>query len=108
MRMVRLLLAIVPAALLLPLAALLRSPARPLGVRGQWEWLRLSRDMGTGQVVLAALAVLTYAGLAALGLRALIKRATPVREGLALAALFAAALGVQAVVPAGAPQGYGL
>jgi hypothetical protein len=108
MRTARLLLTIVPAALLLPLALLLRSRAWPLGVRGEWEWLRLAPDLAPGDLGLAAIAVLAYAGFAALGLRWLQRRTTPVREGLAVTALLAAALGVQAIVPVGAPQGYGL
>jgi hypothetical protein len=108
MRTARLLLTIVPAALLLPLAFLLRSRAWPLGVPGEWEWLRLAPDLASGEIGLAALAVLAYTGCAALGLRFLQRRTTPMREGLALTGLLAAALGVQAAIPVGAPQGYGL
>src|SRR5262249_55073957 len=108
MRTVRLLLTIVSAALLLPLAFLLRSRAWPLGVPGEWEWLRLAPDVAPGEIWLAALAVLAYTGCTALGLRFLQKRTTPTRECLALTGLLAAALGVQAAIPIGAPQGYGL
>jgi hypothetical protein len=108
MRTVRLTLAIVPVLLLVPLALVLRSPAWPLGVRGEWEWLRLASAIASGDIVLAAAGVVLYTGFAALGLRWLKTRATTMREGLAVVALAASAVLVQAVVPVGAPQGYGL
>jgi hypothetical protein len=108
MRTTRLLLTIVPAAMLFPLGLLLRSRAWPLGVRGEWEWLRLAPDLAPGEVGLATLAILAYAGFAALGLRWLQRRATPGREALAVTALMAAAVGVQFATPYGAPHGYGL
>jgi methylthioxylose transferase len=108
MQKVRLLLAIVPAALLAALAVVLRSRARPLGVRGEWEWLRLASRPAASDVLLAVVAVLLYAGFAALGLRSLSVRRSRCREALAVLALLVASVVVQAVVPIGAPEGYGL
>src|SRR5437763_10335224 len=108
MRKLGLLLALVPVVLVAVLVPFLRSAAWPLGVRGEWEWLRLARAPAAIDVVLAALSVLAYAGFAALGLRYLKTRVTVLREGLALAGLLVAAVAVQAVVPSGAPAGYGL
>jgi hypothetical protein len=108
MRNVRLSLAIAQAALVVALAFALRSGTLPLGVRGEWEWLRLARGPAPLDILFATLAVLAYAGFAAIGLRFLQARATPGREGLAVAGLLGAALAVQGIVPAGAPEGYGL
>ena len=76
MRKVRLFLAIVPAALVAALAVALALEGLPLGVRGEWEWLRLAIGPAPSDVLLAGLAVLLYAGFAALGLRALTLRPT--------------------------------
>ena len=108
MQKVRLLLAIAPAALVAALAVALRSRDWPLGVRGEWEWLRLASGPAPSDVLLAGVAVLLYAGFAALGLRALTLRPTRCREGLAVGVLMVAAVVVQTVVPIGAPEGYGL
>lgn len=108
MRTVRLLLLIAQPALLALLAYGLLSSTWPLGVPGEWEWLRLARGPAAIDVTLAALAVLAYASIAAMGLRFLRSGATPGREGLAVAGLMVAAMAVQSVVPSGAPEGYGL
>jgi hypothetical protein len=108
MRKVRLSLAIGQVALLSVLAIVLRSEAWPLGVRGEWEWLRLARGPAWPEVALAALAVLAYAGFAALGFRFLNRRASRGREAMAVAGLLLAAVLVQGTVPVGAPEGYGL
>jgi hypothetical protein len=108
MRTVRGILVVLQVALLAALATGLRSGAWPLGVPGEWEWLRLPHGPAAIDVALAALAVLIYAGVAALGLRFLSTRATPGREALAVTGLWAAATAVMAIVPAGAPEGYGL
>ncbi len=108
MQKVRLLLAIVPAALVAALAVALRSKGWPLGVPGEWEWLRLASGPALSDVLLAGVAVLLYAGFAALGLRALKFRPSRSREVLAVLALLFAAVTVQVAVPIGAPEGYGL
>ncbi len=101
-------LAIIPAALVAALAVALRGRAWPLGVRGEWEWLRLARGPAAIDVALAAVAVLLYSGFAALGLKALAARPSRCREGLAVGVLLVAAVMMQVVVPMGAPEGYGL
>src|SRR5947209_1404972 len=110
MRTVRWIIAVAQVALVAGLALALRSARWPLGVRGEWEWLRLPRRPAGMDVALAALVVLAYAGFAALGLRSLkVKaRATLGREILALAGLLVAALLALGIVPSGAPEGYGL
>jgi len=108
MQKTRLLLAIVPAVLVAALAVALRSRGWPLGVRGEWEWLRLATGPAPSDVVLAAVAVLLYAGFAALGLRALTSRPSRCREGLSVGVLLVVAVVMQVVVPIGAPEGYGL
>src|SRR5690242_11811919 len=108
MQTVRMILTIAQAVLIGAMAFALRPGSFPLGVRGEWEWLRLSRRPAALDLVIAALAVLAYALIAAIGLRSLQARATRGREGLALAALLVSALAVQAAVPSGAPEGYGL
>jgi hypothetical protein len=108
MRKLRLLLAIISAALVAVLAVALRSRTWPLGVRGEWEWLRLATAPAAMDVVFAALAVVLYAGCAALGLRYLTRRPGRGGEAVAVGVLLAAALVVQAVVPIGAPEGYGI
>jgi hypothetical protein len=110
MRSLRCLLAIVSATLVAALGLLLRARAWPLGVRDEWEWLRLERAPAAIDVTLAALTVLAYSGFAALGLRFLKARKplTPGHEALAVSALLTAAVAVQAIIPIGAPAGYGL
>jgi hypothetical protein len=108
MRLARCVLVIISAALVAALWPLLRTRAVPLGVRGEWEWLRLEHGPAAIDVMFAALAVLAYAAFAAAGLRFLNARATLRREAVAVMGLLAAAVGVQAIVPVGAPDGYGL
>jgi methylthioxylose transferase len=108
MRTIVRILAVSQVATVAALAIGLRSGRFPLGVPGEWEWLRLPAGPAAIDVALAALAVLAYAGVAALGFRSLAARATPMREGLAVAGLLAASTAMLAVVPSGAPEGYGL
>src|SRR4051794_1650317 len=104
----RVFLVMVQAALVAALGWGLLSRAFPLGVPGEWEWLRLSRGPAALEVGFAALAVILYAGGTALGMRFLMSRTTPGREVMAVAGLALASIGVLAVVPMGAPAGYGL
>lgn len=84
--------------------------AMPLGIPGEWEWLRLPRGVAPTWVDLfAAGAGLTaYSAFAGLGLRFLNDQPSRKRECLAVAGLCGAAIAAQAIVPAGAPEGYGL
>jgi hypothetical protein len=65
------LLLLAQAALVAGLAIALRSGAMPLGVRGEWEWLRVPAAPAWGDLVLACAAVAALSGLAASGMRAL-------------------------------------
>lgn len=110
MRIAAVLATAVPVALVAGLALAVGTGAMPLGVRGEWEWQRLPRAISYSgiDVAVGAVVVALYAGLAALGLRSLQGTPTRRREALWLAALLLAAIGVQAAVPAAAPEGYGL
>jgi hypothetical protein len=98
----------VAAALVALFGLTLRAGVCPLGVRGEWEWLRLPIGPTAIQAVLAASAVAAYAVFAGLVCSVLKTRATAVREALAVAALLVASVAVQAAAQSGAPVGYGL
>ena len=83
----------------------------PLGIRGEWEWMRLRRRRrspvglaGPGRGGRGRVCRVRRAGPA--GARA--RRASRWAEARWLAALLAAAIGVQVVVPIGAPDEYDL
>jgi hypothetical protein len=80
----------------------------PLGVRGEWEWSRLSIAPAPIDLFIALAGVALYAGFAGLGWRSLKRRSGWSREGLWLLALTGAAVGIQVLVQTGAPYGYGL
>ncbi len=82
----------------------------PLGVPGEWEWLRLGDTIQVGFVSLgiAALAVLAFAGFAALGVRSLARTDRGSTEVAWVSALALASILVQGAVQEGAPEGYGL
>jgi methylthioxylose transferase len=96
------------AALVAVLVIALRSGAMPLGVPGEWEWLRVPAAPAWGDLVLAFAAVAAFAGLAALGMRALQRGESRRREVFTLLGLLGASVAVQGIVPGGAPVGYGL
>ena len=80
----------------------------PLGVRGEWEWLRLPVEPAAIDVFLAGSGVAIYALITGLGMAALRARATTGREAIAVVLLMAASVIVQAVAHSGAPAGYDL
>ena len=82
----------------------------PLGVPGEWEWLRLPASTVITPLNLAVggVGVLAYALFAALGVRALDRPGSRVREAIWVAILAGVAVVTQAVVQEGAPEGYGL
>lgn len=82
----------------------------PLGVPGEWEWLRLPATARVDPIALgtAGAAIIGLAALAGLGARSLSRPATPRREAGWVAGLAVAAVVAQAVVQEGAPEGYGL
>jgi hypothetical protein len=103
---------IAQAALVAGLGIALRQGRFPLGVAGQWEWIRLRPQLrpSAGDVVPALVASLAYAGLAALGWRSLSRRGgrPRLREGAWVAGLVGASIAAQAAVLSGAPWGFGL
>ena len=82
----------------------------PLGVPGEWEWLRLPASTLIDPLNLAVggVGVLAYALFAALGVRALDRPGSRPRESVWVAVLAVVAVVAQAVVQEGAPEGYGL
>ena len=93
------------AASVAGLAFALRWRGMPLGVRGEWEWLRIGTRPDVLSVTLAALSVFAYALYAWAGLRRI---AAGGRAGAWLVGLFPAAVLVQVGIQEGAPFGYGL
>ena len=96
------------AALVSGLAVALRFGTMPLGVRGEWEWSRLTVAPVAVDVASAGAGVLVYAGFCGAGMAALGAGASKAREALAVMILAIAAVAAQWVVHSGAPDGYGL
>ncbi len=80
----------------------------PLGVPGEWEWLRVQFPPVWQWLCLAGVCVAAYAGFVALGFKALAARSSRRAEAAWLTGLLAAAIGVQVIIPSGAPDGYDL
>ncbi len=96
------------AALVVALIGAVRAGALPLGVRGEWEWLRVPYPASALDLMLAGVAVAAYAAGAAWGMKCLRGAPSRVREGCAVVGLLAGAIALQLLVPSGAPVGYGL
>jgi hypothetical protein len=88
------------------LVVALRSRAIPLGVKGDWEWLRVNQPADPLLVTLALVMVGVYAGYAALASRSLTRKAG--KAAWWLAGLVPLTVLVQGAVQEGAPYGYGL
>lgn len=88
----------------------LRSGAFPLGVSGEWEWLRLPQGIAPValQWVIGASAVLGYSLFAGWGMRVLGPTSSRGKEAIAIASLVVASLVTQGLVATAAPEGYGL
>jgi methylthioxylose transferase len=99
---------IVQSALVLAVSLAVRSAVVPLGVPGEWEWLRVKVPPPWDGLALAGLGVAAYAGFAGLGFKALARNPLPRVEMTWLAGLLAAAIAIQIVVPMGAASGYDL
>jgi hypothetical protein len=100
----------IQAALVILLAIGVGTGRMPLGIRGEWQWMRLPDGMKPQWewFALAAAGVAAYAMVAGLGLRALNASASRWAEARWLTVLFAASITIQVVVPLGAPPGYDL
>ncbi len=100
----------VQAVLVVLLTTAIASKRIPLGIPGEWEWLRVHSVPQAAWLAFAAIAVGVYAGLAALGFRSLSRR--PVlsrwREIFWVALLFLASIVIQVLIPAGAADEYDL
>jgi hypothetical protein len=101
---------LIQAALVIGLLLGLRSGLVPLGIPGEWEWMRLPAWAWPAweSLLLAVVAVVAYSIFAAWGLHALVTRASRLRELLWLGSLVVMACVIQALVPMGAPSGYDL
>ncbi len=98
------LIVLIQALLVILLLVACRTKAIPLGVRGEWEWLRISALPSPEGLLMAVLAVVLYCGFAGIGLRAMgAKAVSRLREACWLAGLLAAAVVVQFFIPAGRP-----
>jgi hypothetical protein len=80
----------------------------PLGVPGEWEWLRVREYPSWDSLLLAATGVSVYAAFVAFGLRKLTPKRSRAFETIWLSGLVLAAVGVQFIVPTGAAPGYDL
>ncbi len=95
--------------LVILLAAAIASKRMPLGIPGEWEWLRVHAQPSLVGLFFSGLAVAAYCGLIALGYGAVASpRVTPWREARWLTGLLAASIVVQVLIPAGAADEYDL
>ena len=78
----------------------------PLGVPGEWEWLRVKFPPVWQWLGLAGVGVAAYAGFVALGFKTLTSRSSRRAEAAWLIGLLAAAIAVQVIIPLGAASGY--
>jgi hypothetical protein len=98
------------AAIVVLLAVAVNRGFMPLGVRGEWEWMRLGKATALpwGWLALAGLVVAAYAGFAGLGFRALSTAGSSFSEAGLLTGLWAAAIAVQIAIPMGAADEFDL
>jgi hypothetical protein len=97
---------IVQAALVSLVVFAVASRRIPLGVPGEWEWLRVQFPPLWQWLGLAGLGVVAYAVFVAIGYNAIVAKGSPGVEARWLTALAAAAISVQAIIPLGAASGY--
>lgn len=86
----------------------LRTGEMPLGVKGEWEWLRIVLQPSGVEVGIAGGCVAVYAVFVGIMKKWLSVAGPRWREVVAVLALMIAAVGVQIGVHSGAPTGYGL
>lgn len=84
--------------------------AMPLGVRGEWEWLRIPRSAAPTAMhwVIGGVAILGYSAYAGAGMRWLGPVPGRARELGAVASLFVVSAVIQVLIATAAPEGYGL
>jgi hypothetical protein len=109
MRITRTLILVVQAALVILLTVAVAAKWMPLGIPGEWEWLRTANRPTWLNIVLSSLGLCGFLVVVIAGWRALGSHKAGVRvEGLWLGGLFVAAVVLQVAIPIGAPEGYGL
>ncbi len=97
------------AVLVILLAAAIASKRMPLGIPGEWEWLRVHARPALAGLFLSAVAVAAYCVFVGLGLRAVASpRVALPREAGWLAGLWGASIAIQVFIPAGAADVYDL
>jgi hypothetical protein len=96
------------AALVLALAIGIGTRVIPLGISGEWEWLRIDVPPPFDGLALALVALGAYAALAAIGAKILTSKASHRAEAACVTALAAASIAVQIGIPLGAAPGYDL
>src|SRR5438105_1892246 len=101
---------ILQAVLVILLVVAVETGVMPLGVRGEWQWMRLGKSVSIpwDWLALAGLGLAGYAGFVGLGLRALAAGASRRSEARWLAALLTAAIAAQLIIPMGAADEYDL
>jgi methylthioxylose transferase len=100
------LIVILQAVLVILVVIAVRSRLVPLGVPGEWEWLRVQFPPVWQWLCLAGLAVAGYAAFVALGFRSLAARSSRRVEAVWLTGLLTAAIAIQVIIPFGAAPGY--
>jgi hypothetical protein len=108
MRLWTCLILIIQGALVVVVSLAALSRVIPLGVPGEWEWLRVDARPPFDGLALALLAVGAYAVFVAVGLKVLVLKQSRRAEAACLTALVAASIGIQLSVPTGAAPGYDL
>jgi methylthioxylose transferase len=100
----------IQAALVVLLAVAVGTGLMPLGVRGEWQWMRLADGVRPpwDWFALAVMVVAADGALVGLGRRALDRARSGWAEARWIAALFGAAVAVQVAIPSGAPDEYDL
>lgn len=103
------LIVVAEAVLVVLLAAAVGSKRIPLGLPGEWEWLRVHSPIRLDRLLLAGLALLGYCVFVALGMGALSTPRLPrLREAGWLGGLLSAAIVIQVLITTGAPDEYDL
>lgn len=106
MRPLTWLILIVQAALVGLLVFAVGSRRIPLGVPGEWEWLRVQFPPVWLWLCLTGLGVAAYAIFAAMGFKVIAANSSRAVEARWLTALGLAAIAIQAIIPCGAASGY--
>ncbi len=96
------------ATLVVALVVVVAARTVPLGVPGEWEWMRVGLAPNGAALVLSGAAVAAYSAFVALGMRMLAKPRSRWVEAAWVAGLLIAAMAIQVAVPTGAPPPYDL